>query len=121
MSPSKISEATPPAEPGSAIVFGATGVTGWALCRALLSHKELGDSQSRTFSTVIGVCEQPIEGVNMFIEDRNFQLIDGVNLRKGEDEVTNYLKDVKDIKHVSHVFYVGSCLPHSLSLFSSHR
>jgi hypothetical protein len=121
MSPSKILAAAPPAESGSAIVFGATGVTGWALCKALLSHKQPGDSQSKTFSTVIGVCEQPIEGVNMFIEERNFQLIDGVNLREGEDEVTNNLKDVKGIEHVSHVFYVGSCLPHSLPLLSPHR
>jgi nucleoside-diphosphate-sugar epimerase len=110
MSPSKISTAATSDSTHCALVFGATGVTGWGLCKNLLAHHQPDDPTSKPFDTVIGVCEQSIEGINMFIKDDRFRLIAGANLLQGEDAVIDTLKDVSGIQNVSHVFYVGEFL-----------
>ncbi|CBX98937.1 hypothetical protein IAQ61_007455 [Plenodomus lingam] len=102
MSPSKT---TPPSP--TALVYGATGVTGWGLCKNLL-EQQADSASTPTFSRVIGVCKQPAQDLGLFLEDKRFELVDGVDLLQGEDSVVEVLKEVKGIENVTHVFYVAN-------------
>jgi nucleoside-diphosphate-sugar epimerase len=83
---------------GVAIVFGATGVSGSALCRQLV--------RDPIFRTVIGVCHRPLDTL-----DAQLGIVSGVDLLGELDNVVALLRDVKDISKVTHVFYAGYFFP----------
>lgn len=67
----------------TALVFGASGITGWAIIReALISH--LVD-----FDRVIGVTNRPFEEYRLSLTYENLSMVSGVDLTSGVDAVTD--------------------------------
>ena len=88
--------------PRVALVFGASGISGWAIVRECLSYPS-----SDTFSRVIGLTNRPLakEALLLPNDDRRVELYDGMDLSLGVDYVVEKLKGIKGIEEVSHVYY----------------
>lgn len=95
-------ETTSPAGGQAALVFGITGVSGWALLREIALK-----SGADKFTRVIGVCNEPTQGLKLFVDAVNCEIVSGVDLLGGLDTVTAKLKDISGIYDVTHCFYVG--------------
>lgn len=102
--------------PRHAIVFGASGLIGWAIIDQLLRcYPEAG-----TFSKITAVTNRQIELTETHwpapgIGCPTLQLVPGVDLRHGDGaKLSSSLKQaVKDIDTVTHLFYLGISLCHS--------
>lgn len=89
-----------------ALVFGASGISGWALTRNLLSYPT-----RTTFSRVIGLTNRPmdLENSQLPTDDPRLEIYAGVNLRNDLSSVIEQLKDtVPRLEEVTHVYYCGS-------------
>lgn len=87
-----------------ALVFGASGISGWALAKNALSYPT-----SDTFAHVTGLTNRSytIEGARLPQDDR-LRLVSGVDLTKSIEEVTKALKEkVQNVDTVSHVFFAA--------------
>ncbi|KAF4993241.1 hypothetical protein FGRMN_6605 [Fusarium graminum] len=85
-----------------ALVFGATGLIGWAVVNQLLSAYPA----PQTFASVTAVSNRPVDESRTFWPETSceLQLVSGVNLQV--DDVTGQLKDKIDgIERITHVFY----------------
>ncbi|KAJ5147499.1 hypothetical protein N7476_000975 [Penicillium atrosanguineum] len=91
-----------------AIVYGASGIIGWALVDQLLSLYP----QAGTFSKVTAVTNRPIDLSDMYWPEADpqtpaLQLVSGVDLRHGDGAaLANSLKTKVDIESVTHVYYL---------------
>jgi hypothetical protein len=93
-----------------AIVFGASGLIGWAVVDQLLrSYPEAG-----TFSKITAVTNRAVQLSESHWPERDtdrptLQLISGIDLCRGEGAtLANALKEaVEDIHTVTHLFYLG--------------
>lgn len=88
-----------------ALVFGASGISGWAMCNNLLSYPT-----RTTFSRVIGLSNRPIDrATSLFPEDEpRLEFYSGINLRGDLATVKAQLKEqVPDVQKVTHVYYLG--------------
>jgi nucleoside-diphosphate-sugar epimerase len=90
-----------------AIVFGATGLIGWAAVNQLLSNYPAAG----TFASVTAVSNRPVDAKRTFWPGESdskpkLQLVSGINLKSGDLEVQ--LKEkVVGIDKITHVFYFG--------------
>lgn len=90
-----------------AIVFGATGLIGWAAVNQILSNYPAAG----TFASVTAVSNRPIDADRTFWPKEsdpkpNLQLVSGIDLKNGSLEAQ--LKEkVPGIDRVTHVFYFG--------------
>jgi hypothetical protein len=87
-----------------ALIFGASGISGHALCEQALVYPD-----KSTFSTITGLTNRPlsIEAAHLPKDDR-LELVCGIDLSDPLDEVKKTLKEkVKGIENVTHVFYMG--------------
>ena len=87
-----------------ALVFGATGITGWAVVNQLLSDYP----QSATFSRVTAICNRPISmKETLWPDNAKLNLVSGIDLLKGsQEELEKVLRDrVTAINTVSHVYF----------------
>ncbi|KAJ3564393.1 hypothetical protein NPX13_g7861 [Xylaria arbuscula] len=92
-----------------AIVFGASGLIGWAIIDQLLRcYPEAG-----TFSKITAVTNRPIELSETYWPEPDanrpsLQLVSGVDLRHGDSAAlsTSLKQAVKDIDTVTHLFYL---------------
>ncbi|CAM1501506.1 Fc.00g034900.m01.CDS01 [Cosmosporella sp. VM-42] len=88
-----------------ALVFGATGLIGWAIADQLLS----GYPEAGSFSRVTAVSNRPVNASGTLwasdsLKRPELQLVSGVNLR--DEDVTDQLRaKVEGVEHVTHVFY----------------
>ncbi|CAG8417499.1 unnamed protein product [Penicillium salamii] len=92
-----------------AIIFGASGLIGWALVNQLLdSYPDVG-----TFAKVTAVTNRPLT----FPESHwpkpdshrpDFQLVSGIDLRHGDGTTLAHAlkKAVKDVETVTHIYYL---------------
>ena len=97
-----------------AIVYGASGLIGWALVDQLLSaYLEAG-----SFSKVTAVTNRPLNASDRHwpepdnLHRPDLQLISNIDLRRGDGSLlANSLKQVvNDVESVTHVYYLGeSC------------
>lgn len=92
-----------------AIVYGASGIIGWALVDQLLSlYPHAG-----TFSQVTAVTNRPIDLSETYWPEADsqtpgLQLVSGVDLRHGNGAtLAKSLKTKMDIEIVTHVYYLG--------------
>lgn len=93
-----------------ALVFGASGLAGWAVVDELLSnYPERG-----VFTKVTAAVNRPLKVEESFwpqaSSDRpELSLVTGVNLTNGTpEEFAAFLKDkIKDIDTITHVYYFG--------------
>lgn len=100
--------------PNHAIVYGASGIIGWAVVDQLLSsHPDSG-----SFSKVTAVTNRPLNPRETYWPESesesaershspDLQLISGVDLRGDVEALKTALSG--DIKTVTHVFYLGGC------------
>lgn len=95
---------------GHAIVYGASGLIGWALVDQLLSSYPSVD----TFSEVTAVTNRPINPSKCHWPKPGFdrpelQLVSGIDLRHADGvTLAESLKQaVKGIERVTHVYYLG--------------
>lgn len=95
-----------------AIVYGASGLIGWAIVNQLLSqYPEAG-----TFSRITAVTNRPLNLSEMYWPEGqhrpDLQLVSGIDLR-GDVEALKVV--MNDIKSVTHVFYLGLLSPYLYS------
>jgi nucleoside-diphosphate-sugar epimerase len=95
-----------------AIVFGASGLIGWALVDQLLgSHP-----YARSVSKVTAVTNRPLNLSQTYWPEpngrRELQLVSGIDLRRGDGPTLaeSLLQKVKDIRTVTHIYYLGMSL-----------
>lgn len=91
-----------------ALVFGATGLVGWAVVDQLLS----GYPTSTTFASITGVSNRPVDASRAFWPEEpdtrpELQLVSGVNLQS-DDVLDQLRKKVAGIEKTTHVFYFGT-------------
>jgi hypothetical protein len=87
-----------------ALVFGASGISGWAVTKNLLCYPT-----PNTFSKVIGLTNRPltIEGSGL-PHDQRLELHSDINLRSSLEEVKRSMKEKIDcLGKVTHVYYLG--------------
>jgi hypothetical protein len=87
-----------------AVVFGAAGVTGWGLCRALLEYPT-----RHSFSSVIGLTLHPVsKDEDYFTDDDRLSTHTGIDLTVSEQEVQQQLSQIPGFADATHVYYVGT-------------
>ena len=88
-----------------ALVFGASGISGWGVTNALLE----GYPSPDTFSKVTALTNRPLSpDVALWPKSDKLQLVSGIDLltEKGQEGLDIELKSkIKDIETVSHVYF----------------
>ncbi|KAK5109709.1 hypothetical protein LTR85_002287 [Meristemomyces frigidus] len=86
-----------------ALVFGASGITGWAIVKEALSYPT-----STTFSRVIGLTSRPLTVEDARLpQDARLQLYAGLDLSKDVKSTISYLHGIPGIEHVTHVYFAA--------------
>jgi hypothetical protein len=86
-----------------ALVFGASGITGWAITNSALSYPT-----SNTFSRVVGLTSRPLSPeASGFPSDARLQLYPGLDLSQGTETISEYLKTIKNVEQITHVYFAG--------------
>lgn len=87
-----------------ALVFGASGISGWAVTRSLLEYPT-----HSTFSRVIGLTHRPQTRVQLGLpDDPRLEVYSGINLRGSLDEVMTQMREtIPQLDQVTHVYYLG--------------
>lgn len=84
-----------------ALVFGASGVTGWALTNAALSYPT-----STTFKRVVGLTNRPLSVEEAALpQDSRLHLYPGLDLSKDSQSITEYLSKIENIGETTHVYF----------------
>jgi hypothetical protein len=91
-----------PTVPLTALVFGASGITGHAILKTLLTYPT-----SATFSRIIGLTNRPLTTADSHLEaDQRVELYSGIDLLDREKSLLQ-LQHVPGIKQVTHVYYAA--------------
>lgn len=86
-----------------ALVFGASGITGWAIAREALQYPT-----PTTFDQIIGLTNRPLTKSEALLpEDERLQLYSDIDLSAGPSQVVAKLKQIDGIERVTHVFFTG--------------
>ncbi|RAK71282.1 SDR family oxidoreductase [Aspergillus fijiensis CBS 313.89] len=87
-----------------ALVFGASGISGWAVTNCALSYPT-----PTTFCRVIGLTNKPLPLEKSGLpDDPRLELYSGVNLRGTLDEVVALLQEkVPNLEAVTHAYYLA--------------
>jgi nucleoside-diphosphate-sugar epimerase len=84
-----------------ALVFGASGITGWAVVREALQYPT-----STTFDRIIGLTNRPLTKSEAILpEDERLELHSNVDLSAGVSAVEARLKRIDGIEGVTHVYF----------------
>ena len=87
-----------------ALVFGASGITGWAVAKEALKYPT-----PVTFDKVIALSNRSVTKAEALLpEDERLQLYSGIDLRAGLSEVEEKLKKIEGIEGVTHVYFSGT-------------
>lgn len=89
-----------------AIVFGSSGVSGWALVNELLHDYPMKDSWSR----ITALTNRPLKHeTTLWPADKRLNLVSGVDLLEGtQAELDETMKrKITDVHTVTHVYYYG--------------
>ena len=87
-----------------ALIFGASGISGNALCLQLLEYPK-----KDTWTRITGLTNRPVTVQEAYLpQDPRLELVSGIDLSSSVEEVKETLKEkVKGIENVTHVFYMG--------------
>lgn len=87
-----------------ALVFGASGISGWALAKNLLSYPS-----ATTFDRVIGLMHRPRTLAESGLpQDPRLELYSGVDLRTDLENVKMQMQErIPDLDQVTHMYYLG--------------
>ena len=101
-----------------ALVFGASGVTGWSFVNEILN-----DYPNETiWDGVVAMTNRPLKQEDsLWPADRRLQIISGVDLLASQEEIEKALRlNVVDVDKVTHVYYLGkSSQAHSSEWFAN--
>lgn len=89
-----------------ALIFGATGIQGWAVTKELLNGYPTADS----FDRVTALANRPPSENLLWPESKKLQVISGINLlhEGGQEALEEQMKEnVPGIDNVTHVFFFG--------------
>jgi hypothetical protein len=87
--------------PYQALIFGASGITGWSLLRECLTYPT-----KDTFSRVIGLTNRPLNARDaMLPDDSRWELHSGMDLTKDVEDVVRLLKGIEGIEKTTHVYF----------------
>lgn len=89
-----------------AVVFGCSGINGWALVNQLLS----GYPSAGSFSKITAIANRPFTAHEArWPDDDRLQIVSGIDLLAGDDaQISKALADkVSSVETVSHVYYAG--------------
>jgi uncharacterized protein YbjT (DUF2867 family) len=107
--------------PRQALVFGASGISGWAIVREALQHKGPTDRNSKskpTFDRVIALSRSPLNEseflITKDITNKRLVLHSGIDLGQAEDADILF-KNIEGIEKTTHVYYAGKLLLTRLS------
>jgi hypothetical protein len=92
------------AQENHALVFGASGVSGWGIVNQLLTYPT-----KTTWSSITAVANRPLSLKDAhFPNDPRISLVSGIDLIKPAPEVAKLLKEkVKNIDRITHVFFTA--------------
>ncbi|KAL7920642.1 hypothetical protein ACQKWADRAFT_298062 [Trichoderma austrokoningii] len=97
----------------TALVFGASGITGWAILREALQYPT-----PSTFHKVIGLTNRPLDRSQAFLpEDSRLEIVPGVDLTAAVDDVVAKLAGIDGIKDVTDVYFAAYVQPPGASDF----
>jgi hypothetical protein len=83
-----------------ALIFGASGISGWALVKEALCYPN-----PTAFAKVTALTNRPLSfSDSQWPEDKRLQLISGIDLTSPVADVVQLLKGIPSIETVSHVF-----------------
>ena len=87
-----------------ALIYGASGISGWAIVNAILN----GFPSKDAFSKVTAMVNRPLtREMALWPDDPRLQIVSGVDLVKGsQEELEKQIKQkVKDVETVSQVYF----------------
>jgi nucleoside-diphosphate-sugar epimerase len=88
----------------TALVFGASGISGWGLLKHCLT-----DPTPDYWTRIIGLTNRPMTlEAAALPNDPRYQLVHGIDLLAGADAVIEKLKGVEGIEEVETVFFCGA-------------
>lgn len=87
-----------------ALVFGASGIAGWAILNEITTYPT-----PTTFAKVTGLSNRPLTIEQAYLpQDTRLKLINGVDLTKPVREVVQMLREkIEDAQTISHIFFTG--------------
>lgn len=87
-----------------ALVFGASGISGWAVAKNLLSYPS-----ATTFTRVIGLTRRPRAAEESGLpQDPRLEFYSGIDLRDGLDSVQQQMSvRIPCLEQVTHMYYCG--------------
>jgi hypothetical protein len=87
-----------------ALVFGASGITGWAIIQEALHYPS-----SNTFDRVIGLTKRPLTKSDASLpDDERLLLHSGIDLTSELNSLVEGLKKINGIDEVTHVYFAGT-------------
>jgi hypothetical protein len=90
----------------NALVFGASGITGWAIVKTALEYPT-----PTTFSRVIGLTNRPLSLEDSFLpKDPRLSLKSGIDLSGDIDSIVEALKAIEGIRATTHVYFTGELI-----------
>lgn len=92
----------------SALIFGASGVTGWAFVNEILNDYP----KSGVWGKVHALTNRPLkQSDSLWPGDKRLNIVSGIDLLRGsQDDLEEALSKVEGIEKVTHVYYLGrSC------------
>jgi hypothetical protein len=87
-----------------ALIYGASGISGWAIVNAILN----GYPSTDTFSKVSALVNRPLtREMALWPDDPRLQIVSGIDLLKGsQEELEKTIKEkVPDIESVTQVYF----------------
>jgi hypothetical protein len=90
-----------------ALIFGASGISGWSLLNQCLHYPT-----PTTFNRVTGLSNRPFPNKDALLpDDARLRFVSGIDLTQSVETVSDQLKaKVDDIESVNVVFFCGTCL-----------
>ena len=89
-----------------ALVFGATGIQGWAVVNQILK----GYPSEDAFDKVTALTNRPITEEMLWPESKKLEIVSGINLLtdKGQEGLEKEMKEkIPDIDTVTHMLFFG--------------
>ncbi|CAH0055081.1 unnamed protein product [Clonostachys solani] len=104
----------------NALIFGASGISGWSL----LNQTRIYPSE-KAFKRITGTTNRPLAlGHALIPEDDRIKIVSGIDLRAGVEEVVAKLQgQIPDIATVTHVFftaYIEEKTPETMKTTNTH-
>ncbi len=91
----------------TALVFGASGITGWAVLRETLRYPT-----GTAFRHIIGLFNRPVNRAQLYLQDdERLTLASGIDLRASVDQVAESLSKIDGIGDVTDVYFAGRSPP----------